>query len=155
MPRRRSAEKRELAPDPKFGSVMVSRFINSILRRGKKGLAERIFYNAIEILNRKNENGLSIFEKAVNNVKPAVEVRPRRVGGATFQIPVEVPPERRSALAIRWIIQAAKSTGEHTMEERLAEEFFSASKKEGIAFKKREDTHRMAEANKAFAHFRW
>jgi small subunit ribosomal protein S7 len=168
MPRRRRPDRRDLPADPKFGSVLVSRFINNVMRKGKRGRAETIFYNAIDILNNKSGSGgeaeaapatggggLSVFEKAINNVKPALEVKPRRVGGATFQIPIEVSPDRKIALAIRWIIQSAKARNEHTMQERLAEELLSASKREGTAYKKREDTHRMAEANKAFAHFRW
>ncbi len=176
MARRRRPEKRGLSPDPKYGSVLVTRFISNTMRRGKKSIAEKIFYNAIEILDRQSSSGggtgtgqgtstatgggggsgLAVFEKAINNIKPALEVKPRRVGGATFQIPIEVSPDRRIALAIRWIIQAAKARrSEHTMQERLAHEFLSASKREGAAFKKREDTHRMAEANKAFAHYRW
>lgn len=156
MPRRKRSVKRELLPDPKYGRVLVTQFINNVMRRGKKSLAERIFYGALELVEEKaKQDGLGVFEKAVNNVRPILEVRPRRVGGATYQVPVEVRSERQTALAIRWLINAAKDRPEHTMRERLANEFIAASKREGAAVKKREDTHRMAEANKAFAHYRW
>jgi small subunit ribosomal protein S7 len=156
MPRRKRAEKRKLQPDPKYGSILASRFINNIMKRGKKSLAETIFYGAIDLISQRTKSdGLAIFEKAIANVKPVLEVRPRRVGGATYQVPIEVRPDRRIALAIRWIIGSATARHEHTMVEKLAAEFIAASKKEGGAIKRREDTHRMAEANKAFAHYRW
>ncbi|MDZ7339294.1 MAG: 30S ribosomal protein S7 [candidate division KSB1 bacterium] len=156
MPRRKRPTKREVFPDPKYQSVLVTKFINSIMRRGKKSLAETIFYRAIEIIEKKTgQNGLEVFEKAVENVKPLLEVKSRRVGGATYQVPVEVRPERRQSLAIRWIISNARARSEKTMAEKLAAELIAASKNEGASIKKREDTHKMAEANKAFAHFRW
>ncbi len=156
MPRRKRPIKREVLPDRKYNSVLVTKFINSIMRRGKKSLAETIFYRAIEIIEKKTgQNGLEIFEKAVENVKPILEVKSRRVGGATYQVPVEVRPERRQSLAIRWIIANARGRSEKTMAEKLAAELIAASKNEGASIKKREDTHKMAEANKAFAHFRW
>ncbi|MFO7768902.1 MAG: 30S ribosomal protein S7 [bacterium] len=156
MPRRNRPEKRELAPDPVYGSQMVTRFINSLMRKGKRGLAEGIFYNALErVKNVSGGEELQVFEKAVSSVKPSVEVKSRRVGGATYQVPVEVPRDRSLALAIRWVIESAKSRPEHTMAQRLAAELLAASKGEGSAVNKKEDTHRMAEANKAFAHYRW
>lgn len=156
MPRRKRAEKRELPHDPIYGSALVTRFINNLMRRGKKSLAESIFYEALErIDNVTGGEGLATFEKAVNNVKPQVEVKSRRVGGATYQVPVEVARDRSTALAIRWLIQFAKDRPEHTMAQRLAAEFLAASKGEGASIKKKDDTHRMAEANKAFAHYRW
>ncbi len=156
MPRRREVPKRQIQPDPKYKNTMVSKFINGLMVAGKKSLARRIFYDAMEIIeNRAKENPVKVFEQAMENVKPIVEVRSRRVGGATYQVPVEVRPERRRALAIRWIVGYAKSRGEKTMSQRLAGELLDAYNKRGGAFKKREDTHRMAEANKAFAHYRW
>ncbi len=156
MPRRKQIEKRELPPDPVYGSVLVTRFVNSLMRRGKRSVAERIFYEALErIDNVTGGEGLSTFEKAVNNVRPQVEVKSRRVGGATYQVPVEVPRDRSTALAFQWLITYAKERPEHTMAQRLATELLSAAKGEGTSVKKREDTHRMAEANKAFAHYRW
>ena len=156
MPRRREVPKRQIQPDPKYKNVLVSKFINGLMARGKKSLARRIFYDAMEIIeNRANESPVKVFEQAMENVKPIVEVRSRRVGGATYQVPVEVRPDRRRALAIRWIIGYAKSRGEKTMSQRLAGELLDAYNKRGGAYKKREDTHRMAEANKAFAHYRW
>ncbi|KPL03736.1 MAG: 30S ribosomal protein S7 [candidate division Zixibacteria bacterium SM1_73] len=156
MPRRKAVVKREKVPDHKFKDLLAGQFINCIMRRGKKSLAERVFYNALDIVTKKtNQTGLSVFKKALENVRPILEVKPRRVGGATYQVPVEVRPERSTALAMRWIIGYAKDRGEHSMAEKLAGEFISASKNEGASIKKREDTHRMAEANKAFAHFRW
>ncbi len=156
MPRRREVPKRQIQPDPKYKNVLVSKFINGLMAKGKKSLARRIFYDAMEIIeNRAKEDPVKIFEQAMENVKPIVEVRSRRVGGATYQVPVEVRPERRRALAIRWIVGYAKSRGEKTMSQRLAGELLDAYNKRGGAFKKREDTHRMAEANKAFAHYRW
>jgi len=156
MPRRKRPAKRELIPDPKYGSVLVTQFINGLMRKGKKSLAEKIFYRALRLIEEKiGADGLEVFKKAINNVKPVLEVKSRRVGGATYQVPIEVRPERRTALAIRWIIGFAKERGEHTMEERLAMELIQASRNEGASIKKKEDTHRMAEANKAFAHYRW
>ena len=135
---------------------MVSRFINYLLWDGKKSTAQSIFYGALDVIEKlTKENGLTVFERALNNVKPVLEVRPRRVGGATYQIPMEVRASRKETLAIRWIIKAARTRSEHRMEERLAQEIISASKNEGTAIKKKEEVHRMAEANKAFAHFRW
>lgn len=156
MPRRKRPQKRELLPDPKFNDLLVAQFINNILRQGKKSVAESIFYDAILLVQEKaKEDGVAVFRQAVNNVKPLLEVKPRRVGGATYQVPVEIRPERRIALAIRWLIGFAQARSEHTMEEKLAAEFIAASRNEGNAIKKKEDTHKMAEANKAFAHFRW
>ena len=156
MPRRRKVSKRPLLPDPKYKSKLVTRFINNLLREGKKSVAESIFYKAIGYIEeRTGQNGLEVFEEAVEHVKPLVEVKSRRVGGATYQVPVEIRYERRTALAIRWIITYAKARSEKTMAERLAMELDQASKNQGAAIKKREDTHKMAEANKAFAHYRW
>jgi small subunit ribosomal protein S7 len=145
-----------MMPDPKFKSMLVTRFINNLMNDGKKSTAEAIFYQAVDIIeDRTGQSGLEVFEKAMDNVKPMIEVKSRRVGGATYQVPVEIRHERRTALAIRWLITFAKSRSEHSMAERLALEFEQASKNQGAAIKKREDTHRMAEANKAFAHYRW
>ena len=156
MPRRKAVVKREKVPDHKFKDLLAGQFINRIMRKGKKSLAERIFYDALDIATKKtNQPGLSIFKKALENVRPILEVKPRRVGGATYQVPVEVRPGRSTALGMRWIIGFAKGRGEHSMAEKLAAEFIAASKNEGTSIKKREDTHKMAEANKAFAHFRW
>lgn len=156
MPRRKRVVKRELLPDPKFHDTMVTIFINNLMERGKKSIAEKIFYNAIDIVEKKTKNnGIEGFKQALNNIKPVLEVKPRRVGGATYQVPVEVKPERRTALAIRWMIFAAKARSEQTMRERLAGEIMSALKNEGGAIKKKEDAHKMAEANKAFAHYRF
>lgn len=156
MPRRKRATKRKVLPDPKYNSVLVTKFINGLLRGGKRSVAEKIFYRAIDITNEKNNSeNIELFEKAINNVKPILEVRSRRVGGATYQVPVEVRSERQQALAIRWIISYAKARSEKTMAERLAGELLAAYNKEGASVKKREDTHKMAEANKAFAHFKW
>jgi small subunit ribosomal protein S7 len=158
MSRRHSAEKREVLPDPKFGDVVLSRFMNVLMYDGKKSVAENIVYGAMDTLKRKggaNADPLRLFHEAMENVKPAIEVRSRRVGGATYQVPVEVRPERRQALAIRWLIEAARKRGENTMEERLSAELMDAANNRGAAVKKREDTHRMAEANKAFSHYRW
>ncbi len=154
--RRKRAEKREVLPDPKYGKVLVTKFINSLMKDGKKSVAEKIFYSALDIIEEKTgKPGIEVFEKAVENVKPLIEVKSRRVGGATYQVPVEVREDRRQALAIRWLISYARERNERTMNQRLANELIAASKNEGGAIKKREDTHRMAEANKAFAHFRW
>lgn len=156
MPRRKRAEKRELPPDPVYGSVLVARFINNLMRRGKRSLAERIFYESIErVDNVTGGEGLATFERAVNNAKPQVEVKSRRVGGATYQVPVEVSRNRSTALAIRWLIINSKERPERTMAQRLAAEILAAARSEGATIKKKDDTHRMAEANKAFAHYRW
>ena len=156
MSRRHRAERREILPDPKFGNLKVSRFMNSVMRQGKKSVAESIVYGALETIEQKiKQNPVAVFEQALDNVMPSVEVRSRRVGGATYQVPVEVRPERRQTLAIRWIIDAAHERNEKTMTERLSGELLDASNNRGNAVKKREDTHRMAEANKAFAHYRW
>jgi small subunit ribosomal protein S7 len=156
MPRRRVATKREILPDPKFHNKQVSKFVNGLMGQGKKSLAEDTFYGAMEIIQKKTgEDPVQIFQRAMDNVKPMVEVRSRRVGGSTYQVPVEVRPNRRSALSQRWIISFARGRGEKTMKERLAAELLDASNKAGSAFKKKEDTHKMAEANKAFAHYRW
>lgn len=156
MPRRREVSKREIIPDPKYGNKMVSRFINNLLRRGKKSSAERIFYGAIDIIaQRTKEDPIKTFEKALDMVRPALEVKSRRVGGSTYQVPVEIRPERRAALSIRWLINYAQSRGEKGMTAKLAGEILDASQGRGSSVKKREDTHRMAEANKAFAHYRW
>lgn len=156
MARRRKYKLHTVAADPKYNSVLVAKFINKLMWLGKKPVAQRIFYEALALTEKRaSEDGYSIFQKAINNVKPVLEVRPRRVGGATYQIPMEVPPRRRDALAIKWLIEAARSRSEHTMIERLAAELIDASKKQGAAFKKKEDTHKMAEANRAFAHYRW
>lgn len=156
MARRRAAEKREVLPDPKFGSILVTKFINSAMLDGKKAIAERFLHKAFEEINKKaNKSGLEIFEQAVNNVKPTLEVRSRRVGGATYQVPMEVRHERSQALAIRWIINAARIRSERTMSERLVSELLDAYNGRGASIKKRDDTYKMAEANKAFAHYRW
>ncbi len=156
MSRRRQAQKRELAPDPRYKSVLVSQFVNNLTRRGKKRLAERIFYGAVDLAGQRlSQDGMSIFRKAVDNVKPTLEVKSRRVGGANYQVPIEVSPARRTSLAIRWLINYSKSRSERSMAEKLANEFVQASKNEGGAIRKKIDTHKMAEANKAFAHFRW
>jgi small subunit ribosomal protein S7 len=154
--RRKRADKREVLPDPKFNSILVTKFINSLMREGKRSVAEHIFYKAIDVIGqRTNKEGVGIFQKAVENVKPMLQVKSRRVGGANYQVPVEVSSERRQALAIRWLITYARERGEKTMSDKLASEIIAASNNEGNAIKKREDTHKMAEANKAFAHFRW
>ena len=156
MSRRHAAEKREVLPDAKFHDLVVSKFMNTLMRAGKKSAAERIVYGALDIVERKSrQDPLRVFHEALDNVKPAVEVRSRRVGGATYQVPVEVRPERRQALAIRWLIQSARSRSEHSMTDKLSAELLDAANRRGAAVKKREDTHRMAEANKAFAHYRW
>jgi small subunit ribosomal protein S7 len=156
MPRRKRAEERPVNPDPKYNSELVTKFINSLMKDGKRSTAERIFYSAMNRIAEKTKSDpIVIFDRAMKNVKPMLEVRPRRVGGATYQVPMEVRPKRKTSLAIRWLLAATRARSEHTMEERLAGEIISASNKEGAAIKKREDTHRMAEANRAFAHFRW
>jgi len=156
MSRRHRAEKREINPDPKFNDLVVSKFMNSIMRQGKKSVAERIVYGALDRLQSKaKSNPVQLFHQALENVMPSVEVRSRRVGGATYQVPVEVRNERRQALAIRWLITAARGRNENTMEERLSSELLDAANNRGTAVKKREDTHKMAEANRAFSHYRW
>jgi small subunit ribosomal protein S7 len=156
MSRRHKAEKREVNPDPKFGDLVVSKFMNSIMKQGKKSVAENIVYGALDRMqSRAKSDPIQLFHSALENVMPAVEVRSRRVGGATYQVPVEVRPERRQALAIRWLIIAARSRNENTMEERLSGELLDAANNRGTAVKKREDTHKMAEANRAFSHYRW
>lgn len=156
MPRRGYVPKREIAPDPVYGSDMVTRLINKVLTSGQRSVAERICYDALERVHQKTKrNPLEIFDQAVKNITPLVEVRARRVGGANYQVPIEVRPERRSSLAIRWLVQYSRARGERTMSERLAAEIMDAANGTGGAVKKREDTHRMAEANKAFAHYRW
>ena len=156
MPRRRKVPKRELIPDPKFKSSLVTKFISNLMRKGKKSVAEAIFYKAIDYIEeRTGQDGLEVFQKAIENVKPIVEVKSRRVGGATYQVPVEIRQNRRLALSMRWIISFSKARSEKTMAERLSMEFEQAANNQGATIKKREDTHKMAEANKAFAHYRW
>ena len=156
MSRRHRAEKREILPDPKFGNLVVSKFMNSIMYAGKKSVAETIVYGALDMIEGKTkQNPVGVFEQALENVMPTIEVRSRRVGGATYQVPVEVRNDRRQALGIRWLITAARERNEKTMTERLSAELLDASNNRGNAVKKREDTHRMAEANRAFAHYRW
>jgi len=156
MSRRHSAEKREINPDPKFGDVVVSKFMNNVMEDGKKSVAESIVYGAFDLIEKKTrQDPLAIFHQALENVAPQIEVRSRRVGGATYQVPVEVRSERRQALAIRWLLIATRGRNEKTMTERLSAELLDASNNRGNAVKKREDTHRMAEANKAFSHYRW
>lgn len=156
MPRRREVPKREILPDPKFGSVDLAKFMNVVMLSGKKAVAERIVYGALEQIGAKTDKEpIEVFNTAINNVKPLVEVKSRRVGGANYQVPVEVRPVRRLALAMRWLREAAKKRGEKSMDLRLAGELMDAAEGRGAAMKKREDTHKMAEANKAFSHFRW
>jgi small subunit ribosomal protein S7 len=156
VPRRGVVKKREVLPDPLFLSPLATRFINAIMQDGKKTVAQGIFYGAMEIIRGKtNDDPLKVFKKALDNVKPMLEVKSRRVGGATYQVPVEVAHERRLSLSIRWLIQYSKMRNEKTMREKLANEFMDASNHQGAAVRKKEDTHRMAEANKAFAHYRW
>ena len=156
MPRRREVPKREILPDPKFGSVELAKFMNVVMLSGKKAVAERIVYGALEHIQTKTgKEPLEVFQTAINNVKPLVEVKSRRVGGANYQVPVEVRPVRRLALSMRWMREAAKKRGEKSMDLRLAGELMDAAEGRGAAMKKRDDTHKMAEANKAFSHFRW
>lgn len=156
MSRRRRAEKREVLPDPKFGDLIVSKFMNNLMVDGKKSVAESIVYGAFDQMEDKaKQDPIAMFHQALENVMPAVEVRSRRVGGATYQVPVEVRPDRRQALAIRWLITAARARNENTMVDRLSGELLDAANNRGTAVKKREDTHRMAEANRAFSHYRW
>jgi small subunit ribosomal protein S7 len=154
--RRRQADKQRVDPDPLYGDLLVSRFINSVMLHGKKSVAQRIVYGAFDVIEeRTGEHGVDVFKKAVENVAPLVEVRSRRVGGATYQVPMEVRPDRRTSLAFRWLIQYSRARSDKSMSNRLAGEFISASRGEGGAVRKKDDTHRMAEANKAFAHFRF
>lgn len=157
MSRRRHSARREILPDPKYNDRLVSRFVNCLMMDGKRSTAESILYGALEIVEErsKGEDPLELFKAAVENVRPAVEVKSRRVGGSTYQVPVEVRPERRTALALRWLIYASRARGERTMRERLANELLDSANNRGSAVKKKDDTHRMAEANKAFAHYRW
>ncbi len=156
MSRRRRAEKREILPDAKYGDIVLSKFMNVLMYDGKKSVAEGIVYGAFDrIEQRTSQDPIRVFHDALDNVRPEVEVRSRRVGGATYQVPVEVRPDRAQALAIRWLIGAARGRSENTMKDRLAGELMDASNSRGVAIKKREDTHRMAEANKAFSHYRW
>jgi len=156
MPRRREVPKREILPDPKYGSVELAKFMNVVMLSGKKAVAERIVYGALdEIEKRTGKEPIEVFNQAINNIKPVVEVKSRRVGGANYQVPVEVRPVRRLALAMRWLREAAKKRGEKSMDMRLAGELIDAAEGRGGAMRKREDTHRMADANKAFSHFRW
>ena len=156
MSRRHSAEKREIMPDPKFGNAVVTKFMNSVMYAGKKSVAKSIVYGALDLIEAKTkQQPLGVFQQALDNVMPSIEVRSRRVGGATYQVPVEVRTSRRQALGIRWIISAARERNEKTMTERLSAELLDASNNRGNAVKKREDTHRMAEANRAFSHYRW
>lgn len=156
MGRKKFVRKREILPDPKFHDVVVAKFVSSLLVEGKKSIAEAIFYGSVDIIQDKTgEEGLKIFKKALENAKPVLEVKSRRVGGATYQVPIEVKPARRQSLASRWLIDAARGRPEHSMAERLASEMIEAANGRGGAIKKREDVHKMAEANKAFAHYRW
>ncbi|MFN2456258.1 MAG: 30S ribosomal protein S7 [Pyrinomonadaceae bacterium] len=156
MPRRRVAERREVLPDPVYGSPLVTKFINGVMLGGKKSTAEAIFYRAlVQIGDKAGDEPLKVFKRAIENVRPTVEVKSRRVGGSTYQVPLEVHQERRGALAIRWIVQYARGRGEKTMVDRLAGELLDAANNRGNAVKKKEDTHRMADANKAFAHYKW
>lgn len=156
MPRRKVVSKRPTMPDPKYGDELVTRCINAIMKKGKKNLAQKIVYNAMDVLQeRTGEESLQVFRQAIENVKPVLEVRSRRVGGSTYQIPVDVNPTRRIALSMRWLVGSARSRGERGMMQRLAAELLDAYNNTGSAVKKKEDTHRMAEANKAFAHYRW
>ena len=156
MSRRREVSKREILPDPKFGNTQITKFVNMIMQSGKKSTAESIMYNALDTIGeRSKDDSLEVLDRALENVSPMVEVKSRRVGGATYQVPVEVRADRRTTLAMRWIIDAARKRGEKSMKLKLAGELMDAAENRGSAVKKREDTHRMAEANKAFAHFRW
>lgn len=156
MPRRREVPKRYVLPDPKYNSKLAAKFVNNVMRKGKKSIAEQIFYGALDLIEqRSKQDPLDVFHKALDNVRPVVEVKSRRVGGATYQVPVEVRQDRRDALAMRWIINYARNRSEKTMVQKLAGELQDAAQARGGSVKKREDTHRMAEANKAFAHYRW
>ena len=156
MSRRQRAVKRETPPDPQYGSTTVTKFINNLMVDGKKSLSERIFYDAMRTIEEKTgQPAMNVFKQALNNAKPVIEVKSRRVGGATYQVPVEVRPERRNALAMKWLVTYTRQRGDKTMADRLANELVAASRNEGNTIKKKDDTHRMAEANKAFAHYRW
>jgi len=156
MPRRREVPKREILPDPLYNSQLVTKFVNVVMEDGKKAVAERLLYSSLtQIQERTEDDPMKVFKKAIENVKPAVEVKSRRVGGSTYQVPIEVRPSRRLALSMRWLIQSAQRRSEKTMDMRLANEFMDAAQNRGAAIKKKEDTHRMADANKAFAHYRW
>ena len=156
MPRKGPVPKRDVLPDPVYNSKLVTRFINKVMYDGKKGIAETIVYDAFDIIRSKmGQDPMEVFEQALKNVMPVLEVRARRVGGSNYQVPVEVRPERRTTLGLRWLVTISRSRGEHTMQDRLAKEIMDAANNTGAAVKKREDTHRMAEANRAFAHFRW
>ena len=156
MGRKKFIRKREILPDPKFNDVVIAKFVSSLLKQGKKSVAEKIIYTCIDVIGEKaGDDGLKVFKKGLENVKPLLEVKSRRVGGATYQVPVEVKPARRQSLASRWLIDAARGRPEHSMAERLAAEVLEAANGRGGAMKKREDVHKMAEANKAFAHYRW
>jgi small subunit ribosomal protein S7 len=156
MPRKREVIHREILPDPKYHSPLVAKFVNSLMRKGKKSTAESILYRSMDLIKKKSEEEpIKIFEKAIDNVRPVIEVKSRRVGGSTYQVPVEVRANRRQALSIRWLINYAKARSEKTMEAKLAGELLDAANNRGAAIKKKEDTHKMAEANKAFAHYRW
>jgi small subunit ribosomal protein S7 len=156
MPRKGEVRRREVLPDPKFSDRMVTKFVNSMMKGGKRSVAEGIFYAALDLIEKRSkEDPVAVFRRALDNVRPNVEVRSRRVGGATYQVPVEVRPVRRMSLAMRWLVQYARARGEKSMAERLAGEFLDAASGRGSAMKKKDDTHRMAEANKAFAHYRW
>jgi small subunit ribosomal protein S7 len=157
MPRRREVPKRRILPESKYGDELLAKFMNNLMLRGKKSVAERIVYDALDILREKSgeDDALALFKRAIENVKPSVEVKSRRVGGSTYQVPVEIRGSRRTALGMRWIINYARARGDRTMAEKLAAELYDASQGRGNSVKKREDTHKMAEANKAFAHYRW
>jgi small subunit ribosomal protein S7 len=156
MPRKREVRKRQITPDPKYHDALIAKFINGLMRKGKKSVAEQIFYGSLDLIEEKiHSDPLKTFKQAMDNVKPLLEVKPRRVGGATYQVPMEVRPERKMALCIRWIIDYAKARPEKSMQERLSAELMDAANNRGAAIKKKEDTHKMAEANKAFAHYRW
>jgi small subunit ribosomal protein S7 len=156
MPRKGEVKKRDILPDPKYGDKLVAKFVNTIMSQGKKSVAETIFYRSLDIVVAKTkEESLAVFKRAIENTRPTVEVRSRRVGGATYQVPVEVRPQRRVSLSMRWLIDAARERAEKSMEEKLAAEIIDAANNRGTAIKKKDDTHRMAEANRAFAHYRW
>lgn len=156
MSRKLKAISRTLQPDPKYKSVLVTRFVNNLFWDGKRTVGQKLFYDTLALIEKKTkEDGFALFQRALNNVKPVLEVRPRRVGGATYQIPMEVPAQRRETLAIKWLIRAARARAEYRMVERLANELIDAAKNQGAAIKKKEETHKMAEANRAFAHYRW
>jgi small subunit ribosomal protein S7 len=156
MPRRREIVRRQIAPDPKFGDLQVAKFMNVLMKRGKKSVAERVLYGAFDVVEeRLNEESLKVFKRALDNVRPRVEVKSRRVGGATYQVPIEVRPDRGTALAMRWIIQYARARAGRSMRDKLANEFIEAATERGESVRKREEVHRMADANKAYAHYRW